>query len=765
MIKRNLIILFFVFCSVLSFSQKKTALVLSGGGSRAVAHIGAIRALEEQQVKIDYIVGVSMGAFVGAMYASGMTPDEMEAFFLNNDVEAWVNEEKDSMQQNLFMQDEEDASLISLDFDINKKGVIYGVPTHFISANRLNFELMKMLSPSCVAAHNDFDQLMIPFRCVATNIDKNKLVVLRDGSLCRSVRASMTFPFLLDPIRIDSVLLFDGGMMDNLPVSTAIEEFKPDIIIGSKAAGNYDPPSEDDLLSIIQNMLTKDTDFTTQGKEGFVLEMDLPSLDIVDFSKSRIIIDSAYLQMKRQLVAHQDVSYLMMEPYDLALRRVDFDSKKPDLVVDSVTAVLAKKGNKEYVNSNLKRRKAIASYQDIEEDFFRKTANPSYKRVQASMPYNYKTGSYKLVYYLKENNPYSVDFGGNISSSNLTQAYLKLAFQNVGKNRFSTYINGYFGQFYRSLKGNVRIDLPGKYPMAFQASGTFNQKNYFRGQTYFFEDEEPSYLKIDERFFEMNFSTPLSPVGELSAGLSLGTDAYRYYQNNNFTKIDTTDKTDIEYISPSIGLQINSLNKKQFANRGLLLNVSLRYVNGMEKYFPGSTSSKNIGLQMSSSDYNYIKLNINYVNYFLHHKKMHLGGAFKGSFSNQSFLSNYTSSILSAEQFSPTTESNALFMPNYRAYNSVALGLILSVDILNRLDWRTEAHYYQPYQRILSDENLNAYYESKLSTKFVVISTSMIYDTRIGPLSLHLNYYDGSSDPWSLVFTFGYVIFNRMSLE
>ncbi len=765
MIKRRLIIIVFAFCSLFSFSQKRTALVLSGGGSRAVAHIGTIKALEEGQVKIDYIIGVSMGAFVGAMYASGMTPDEMEAFFLNNDVESWVNSGNDSMAQNLLMQDDDGSSMVSMDFDIGKQGIEYGVPTHFISANRLNFELMKMLSPSCVAAHNDFDQLMVPFRCVATDIDKNRLVVLKKGSLCRSVRASMTFPFLLNPIRIDSALLFDGGMMDNFPVSTAIEEFNPDIIIGSKAAGNYDPPNEDDLLSIIQNMLTKDADFSTQGKDGFVLEMSLPSLDIVDFSQSKRLIDSAYIQMKRKLQTQQEVPYLLIEPYDLAKKRVYFDARKPNLVVDSVIAILEKQGNKEYVNSNLKRRKQISSYKDIEEDFFRKTANPSYKRVQASMPYNYSTGTYKLVYHLKESNPYSIDFGGNISSSNLTQAYLKLAFQNVGKNRFSTYLNGYFGQFYRSLKGNMKIDIPGKYPLSFQASGVFNQKNYFRGQTYFFEDEEPSYLKIDERFFDVSFSTPLSPVGKTSFGLSLGTDSYRYYQDNNFSKVDTTDRTEIEYFSPNIGIEFNSLNKKQFANRGLYLKLSLRYVDGMEKHYPGSTSSKSAEMKMSSKDNRYFKLNIDYVNYFLHSKKLHFGGAIKGSLSSQSFLSNYTSTILSAEQFSPTTESKALFLPNYRAYNSAAAGLIMSIDLLNRLDWRTEAYLYQPFERILSDQNQMPYYETKFSTRFMVASTSVIYDTRIGPLSLHLNYYDGSSDSWSLMFTFGYVIFNRMSLE
>jgi NTE family protein len=108
---------FFIFLlGIQMMAQEKTALVLSGGGSKALAHIGVIRALEEQNIQIDYVVGSSMGAFVGAMYASGMTPDEMEAYVIGHNIESWVSSEKDASQLYYFMEDDVDASLFSIDF-------------------------------------------------------------------------------------------------------------------------------------------------------------------------------------------------------------------------------------------------------------------------------------------------------------------------------------------------------------------------------------------------------------------------------------------------------------------------------------------------------------------------------------------------------------------------------------------------------------------------------------------------------------------------
>lgn len=766
--RRKFCILFII--TLLSFqalAQKKTALVLSGGGAKALAHIGVLRALEENQIKIDYIVGSSMGAFIGAMYATGMTADEIEEYVISMDIESWISNQKDPLQLYYFMEEDKDASFFDIKFNIDKKGIDYKLPTHLISANRLNFELIQLFSASCVAANYDFDQLMIPYRCVATDIDKSELVVLRKGSLCRSVRASMTFPFYLEPIRVNNKLLFDGGMKDNFPVATAIDEFNPDFIIGSKAASNYDPPDEEDLMSIIQNMLTTDADFSTHGKEGFVIELNLPSIDIIDFSQTQSLIDSAYAQTSKYLNSTEILADLPKQVGDLDVMRSEFKSRQPELKVSGVYSNLANKKDETYTKAEMKRRRNIESYRDIEKDYLRLVANPSYKQVQASLQYDYESQTYKLVYYLKKNDPFQVDIGGNISSSNLTYGYLKLGYQYVRKYRFSTYINGYFGQFYKSVKGLVRFDIPSKIPLSIRMSGTYNHKNYFSGSTYFFEDEEPVFLKEDERFFQAELGSAVSSEGRIYAGFSMGTNVYNYYQSNNFSRSDTTDQTNYNYWSPYTSFEVNTLNKKQFANRGLHILLNLRYINGNETHFPGSTSEG----AKASVDYdykganNYLRLKLQYENYFLHIKRFHLGLFLEGVLSNQSFMNNYTSSILAADQFSPTIESQALFLPNYRAYNYGAAGLILTVDLWSRLEFRTEGYFYQPYQRIKSDEYNKAYFEPVLSSRFFIGSAGLVYDTRIGPVSIIGNYYNGSQYPWSLVFSFGYVIFNKMAFD
>jgi len=737
-------------------AQEKTALVLSGGGAKALAHIGVLKALEEDSIQIDYAVGSSMGALISAMYAAGKSPEEIENYFLTRHIEEWVGEAIDAKQKYYFMEEDHDASIINVDFNVKSSDIKYSTPTHFISGNRLGFELMKMFSGSCVAAEYDFDNLMIPYRCVATDIDKSKLVVLKKGSLCRSVRASMTFPFILDPIRIDGKLLFDGGMKDNFPVSVAIEEFNPDYIIGSKAAGNYDPPQEDDLLSIIQNMLTDDTEYSTMGKKGVILDLDLPSIDIIDFSQTRSLIDSAYKQTKQYLAQNPHLFPKRIKPLDK--ERQLFKSKIPDLKLNSVYLEWQdKKQNKTTIKRREHKTKP-SNFDEIETDYFKLAAHPAYTKTSVSMPFDYESNSYNLVYHLKMKKPFSIDFGGNISSSNLTQAYLKLSFQKMYKNRFSSYINGYFGQFYRSAKAQVRYDVLGRMSTSFKISATYNYKNYFRGTTYFYEDDEAVYLKEDQRFISFEAGTPQKADGRFFLGLNSGANVYHYYQNNNFKETDTTDKTIISFFYPSISFDLNTLNKKQFANRGLMMSCQLLYSFNQEEYVPGSYG--NI-LKEPLQDHSFVKLKIQYLNYFLHARSAHLGFRFDGILSNQQLLLNYTSSLLSASQFNPIIGLEGLFIRNLRAYSFGSAGLIFNYDLLHRLSFRLESYFYQPYQRIVENSLSQTYLEKPFSSRYLIGSAAIIYDTRVGPLSLHLSYTDATSERWAVLFSFGYVLFNK----
>jgi len=764
-------IILLIFCllswSLAGSAQKTTALVLSGGGSRGVAHIGVIRALEERGIKIDYVVGTSMGAMIGAMYASGMTADEMEAYFRDNDIQSWINDHIDPMQHYYFMEDDADASMAHLGFNINKEGLNYHLPTNLISGNRLGFELAKMFASSCVAAHHNFDSLMLPYRCVATDIDDGKAMVLKNGSLCNSVRASMTFPFLIDPIKINGKLLFDGGMKNNFPVDVAIQEFHPDFIIGSKAAGNYDAPKEDDLFSIIQNLLSSDVEYTTHGEKGLIIELNLPPVDITDFSYTSALIDSGYVQANNSLQHYSGIDSLPANTANLAQKRTEFQQLKPEFKIDAVYTELYKERRDAYLVKKIRRKKSIASFDDLEKDYFKLAAHPGYKRTLFQLKYNGHKQAYDLFYFLKKEDPFSFDFGGNLSTANITQAYTKIGFQNVSKQRISAYINGYFGQFYRSVKAMARFDISGKIPVSLKISTTYNNKNYFRGKTYFFEDEEPAFLKEHENFLRSEITTPVTTVGKSSLGLIIGTNIYNYYQTNTFSRVDTADETSYEYISPLLTYDINFLNKKQYATHGLLLKVSFHYVDGLERHTAGSTSyqsrqSQTIAYSTLNS---YYRFKFEYENYFYHNSRIDLGGKMAFVISNQAFFNNYTSSILAAEQFSPLPESKALFLPQYRAYNYGAAGVIASVNLIKNLSLRLESYYYQPYQRIKSKKDRTAYFEPPLSSHFFIGSSAFIYYTRFGPLSLSFNYYNGTTQPWSLVFGFGYVIFNHSAFE
>ena len=217
-------------------------------------------------IPIDYIIGNSMGALIAGLYASGFSPEEIE-FSLTQP--GLYDFRKGDAKRNyyFFQQHENDASMLNIPFSFDK-GLELNLPISFYNVTDLDYLIMEYFACPAAACNYNFDSLMIPFRCVATDIDSSQLVVFRDGDLAMAVRSSLTFPFFIKPIKVKDKLLFDGGIYDNFPVDVAIEEFNPDFIIGSKAVSNYSSPDEDDVVSQLQNMLMKKADFRLDSTTG-----------------------------------------------------------------------------------------------------------------------------------------------------------------------------------------------------------------------------------------------------------------------------------------------------------------------------------------------------------------------------------------------------------------------------------------------------------------------------------------------------------------
>lgn len=205
--------------------RPKIGLVLSGGGAKGFAHIGVLKVLEKEGIPIDYIGGTSMGAVVGALYATGYSATQIDSIFKTTDFDALLSDYIPRSSKSFYEKRNDEMYAISLPFEKLRIGIPSGLSKGIYNYNLLNKLLFHSLQV------RDFTQLPIPFYCVASDIETGKEVMLDHGYLPQVLLASGAFPSLFSPVEIDGKLLVDGGATNNFPV----EEMKKrgvDIVIG-----------------------------------------------------------------------------------------------------------------------------------------------------------------------------------------------------------------------------------------------------------------------------------------------------------------------------------------------------------------------------------------------------------------------------------------------------------------------------------------------------------------------------------------------------
>jgi NTE family protein len=207
-------------------TRPSIGLVLSGGGARGGAHVGVLRALEELGVPVDVIAGTSIGAIIGGFYASGMSADEIESVIGTIDWDAAFIE--DAPRDLIAFRRKRDHDLFLVD---EKPGLNDGeleLPLGVVQGQVIDLILTEQTLP--VAHIDNFDQLPIPFRAIATDITSGESVILSSGNLAAAIRASMSVPAVISPIEIDGRLLVDGGVSMNLPIEVA-QQMGADVVI------------------------------------------------------------------------------------------------------------------------------------------------------------------------------------------------------------------------------------------------------------------------------------------------------------------------------------------------------------------------------------------------------------------------------------------------------------------------------------------------------------------------------------------------------
>ena len=167
--KRLLVLVYSLLLAITTVKAQKVGLVLSGGGAKGIAHIGVLKALEENNIPIDYVVGTSMGGIVGGMYAAGYSPSEIEYIALSKDFQDWVSGRFESRYRHYFKKKPENPSFLTAKLLIDT-GFQAKIRSNLVNDVPLNFALLTLFAQSSANARNDFDKLFIPFRCIVSDV-------------------------------------------------------------------------------------------------------------------------------------------------------------------------------------------------------------------------------------------------------------------------------------------------------------------------------------------------------------------------------------------------------------------------------------------------------------------------------------------------------------------------------------------------------------------------------------------------------------------
>jgi len=742
---------------ILTGKAQKVGVVLSGGGSPAFAHIGVLKALEENNIPIDYITGTSMGALIGALYASGYSPQEIEDYVLSPQFANVAYSETKEDLNFFFKQRDLNPIFLSIKITPNKP-LRNSLPTHVYDSKYFDFELMSIFAGAEMVSDYNFDSLFVPFRCVASDIYNKKSVIFDSGNINQAVRASMTYPFYFYPLEFDSTLFFDGGLYNNFPKDIMEEEFNPGIIIGSNVSSNAKKPKADDLFSQLENMLTEKSEYTIDPEKGIVINLDV-DINTFDFSDAEIAIAYGY---QKTIEALDKIEYCVKRQENrdsLDLKRAAFNQRKKPLDFTSFVKVSGiSKTQTKYVETIFDTHRKKTNLAFTKRKYFKIYSDDKISFIFPTAIYNPFLKRYELNIDVTKEKDLEISLGGILSTSPINTAFLELKYNILERTSWALKANIYFGKLYQSGRISAALDVPLKVPFFWEPFVAVNKFDYFKNSTTVFDEIQPPFIITSEFYIGNSVGFPFIFNSLIALDYKYFDKKYQYYTNPDFELKDTSDVT--KFLGNTIGFSIEKFNQnfRQYATTGTHFNFSARFIEGNEN----SEYTIKKGIKKTSiGKHNWVNFNLLYNFYPVNTKYYSFGLSFQGNASNMPDFGNYFGTLISMPQFSPVPETNTLFLVNFRSNTWVTFGVMNVIKPIKIIQLRIEGYFFQPAFQIFPGSEGQVNEAPLFENTYYILSGAVVYQTRIGPLSFNFNYYSNSFPNTTFSLNFGYTLFNK----
>lgn len=565
---KNRILLLLFIIPLFLFSQKspRVGLVLSGGGAKGFAHIPILEALEKSGVKIDYIGGTSMGAIIGGLYAAGYSPNQIEKIVNDLDFLSIIQDNIPREEKSFF----EKAYLGNTAITLPVKDGSIGLPLGLSKGQNVLNLLTKLLAP--VDSINNFSKLPTPFFCIATDIETGKEVVLKEGSLPLALRASGSFPTLLNPVEVKGRLLVDGGVANNFPVDR-MQEKDVDIIIGVNVQGTL---LKRERLTSIASLLSQIINFQMYRKSDeqtkkldINIHPDVNDYTVVSFDQKRQIIKEGQKVARKYKTVFDSIAKLQK---NLKLRRKRIDIKATDkrFLVDRIIL----KGNKNYTESYILGKLRLkegdtVSYGDISKKINALTATKNFQRIDYSLEESFAGKKLELTVKESEIKSY-LSFGLHYDGLYKTSVLLNYNHNKLLFNNDEFSLDVVVGD---KIRYNLQYFIDNGYLPSYGFSSRYNS---FEANVLF---KENNLNKINVRYRDFTHKlyaqTTLSKGAAIGAGVelkSLKVSSETFLTNNEETLFDES-----VYFNPFAFLRIDTQDKPWLPKKGILVNARFRW--------------------------------------------------------------------------------------------------------------------------------------------------------------------------------------------
>jgi len=582
----------FIFLLFYSFSfsawaqnnSTKLGFALSGGGAKGIAHIGVLKVMEEEGIYPDFITGTSMGSIVGGLYATGYSAADLEKLAHQLEWSEFFNDNIDRSYLSIEEKRQADRYQVSFPFENGK----VQLPKGLVRGQKMALLLSRLTVP--VHDINNFDLFRIPFRCVATDLEKGEAVVARSGFLPDAIRASMSIPTVFEPVENNDKLLVDGGLVRNLPVQDALD-MGADLVIALDVGGPlYSKDEFTSVLTVLEqtgSFMTEQSNLEQRALANLIISPDITGFSALSFEQIDTLISRgeqaarAMLPKIRSLLKNRKKT---LSPFQIIGPRTIFQDS---FLIQGIDFDVASKENIKTLKSLFQiSLPKVVSLKKIEEELKKVYTSRFFKKIDYRL---LNTGDgYILVIraeeqggnYLKASANYDSDYGGSI----LLNATIRTMLLERSKLSIDLRVSEK-----PALIADYLIYTPTRPNVGFRFSGLMNLTPGF-----FYEKNELT-DEFDWRHGLLRFDVFTGISSKLSVSAGYGLEFIS--QNKKFFSLDS-EKDKLTQQNVYFNINRDTYNRLNFPISGsifsikskLVINGSLTEVNNMTSTAPTDLS-------------------------------------------------------------------------------------------------------------------------------------------------------------------------------